>query len=189
MFTLGVRRWAGRLAGGKADAPPHALRGKRSPSLWSGCRSSHLRRCGVCQAAIFPKRRAEALRETTSYRHAPLTCFLLCLFSLISSACNREGDQRKAELCLLSLRSCVFSFWFFLLISDNCRGSKTQRELLYTNPSPERCTEAIALLPEAVDCWKMLEVVKAKFHGLASREQYLDSYQGHEGTGKQLIML
>ena len=89
-----------------------SLSENKSPALRPGCCSSCSRRCNVHQAAIFPKCRAKALQVTTSYRHACLTCFLLCLFSLIS-ACNRERDQRKAELCLLSLCSCVF-FLFFL---------------------------------------------------------------------------
>lgn len=194
MFTLGVCQWAGRLAGGKAAGTLCALWAKISPALRPGCCSSHLRRCGVHQAAIFPKCRAKALRVTTSYRHARLTCFLLCLFSLISSACNREGDQRKAELCLLSLHSCVFSFLFsslFLTIVREARhrGSSSVLYPASSNPSPERCKEALVLLPEAVDRWKMLEVVKAKFCGLASQEQYLDSYQGHKGARKHLIML
>lgn len=90
---------------------------------------------------VFPsshtaKVRAKALQVTTSYRHACLTCFLLCLFSLISSACNREGDQRQAELCLLSLHSCVFSF-LFSFYSWQLQGKwDMEGALLYQPQSP-----------------------------------------------------
>lgn len=134
---------------------------KLSPAFWSGCRSSCCRRGGVHQADIFPKHGPEALRVTMSYRHARLTCFQLCLSSLISSACNREGDQREAELCLLSLRSCVFSFLFsslFLTIVGEARhrGSfSLPAPASSSGPSPEHCRETLAPKQLTTEkCWK-----------------------------------
>lgn len=120
-----------------------SLSENKSPALRPGCCSSRSRRCGVHQAAILPKCRAKALQVTTSYRHAHLTCFLLCLFSLISSACNGEGDQRKAELCLLSLHFCVFSFLFSLYFWQLEGKQDTERAPWHQHqppPSPARST-------------------------------------------------
>lgn len=48
---------------------------------------------------------------------------------------QQRGRSKKSwALPLISAVLCLF-FPFFLFISDNCRGSKTQREFLYTSPN------------------------------------------------------
>ena len=116
----------------------------------------------------------------------PLFFDLLCL--------QQRGRSKKSwTLPLISALLCLFFPFFslFLTIAGEARhrGSSSVATPASCDPNPECCKKALALMPGAVDCWRMPAVVKTKFHGLASQEQYLDSYQGHKGARKHLIML
>lgn len=110
-----------------------------------------------CSQNVELRQRDNLLQASYSHMLSvmPLHFDLLCL---------HQWDQRKAELCLLSLCSCVFSFLFSLFISDNgmVEGKQDMEGTPLTtpataNPNVLHQKEAFSLLPEVVDCWKMWE--------------------------------
>lgn len=106
----------------------------RSPAFWPGCCSSRLRRCGVHRQPY--SQNAEPRRS----KWQPLTGMpvsrAFCYASFLWSPLPATEKEIKEKLSSASYLCTPVSFLsFFLFISDNCRGSKTQRELLCTNPS------------------------------------------------------
>lgn len=135
MFALGARQWAEGLAGGKVAATPCALGVKISlpPSGQAAVAPAR-------EDVVFIRQPCSRNAEPRHSKRQPLTGMptsrAFCYASSLWSPLPATEKEIKEKLNSASYLCTSVSFLsFFLFISDNWRGSKTQRELLGTNGS------------------------------------------------------